>query len=261
MKIKLSALFVVLVFSFSARAAGIQEGSLLDGIEPGSDGKIDVLTVFAHQDDETIAGGGTLLKMKQDERVRLHILCLTTGDMSDAKNRLKISREHMGRIRIEELETAAAVYQAEQVIQFSYHDQGLESADQENLIEEILEVIDRTGAEVVLTHDPLGITRHPDHITCSRVATEAYRRSTAKRLYYKTLPAWEYSIRSTITPFRGEAERSRPTVKVDIRRYRKLRRMAFYAHASQTQFSLVGPAADLSLMEKYEYFTLADLKE
>jgi LmbE family N-acetylglucosaminyl deacetylase len=159
------------------------------------------------------------------------------------------------------LETAAAVYEAEQVIQFQYHDQGLESADQEKLIQEILEVIERTGAEMVLTHDPLGITMHPDHIACSSVATEAFNISSAKRLYYTTLPASLYNLITFFSPFKGEAERGVPTIRVNIREFRKLKRLAFYAHASQKHFSLVGPTAELRLGMNYEYFTLAGSKE
>jgi LmbE family N-acetylglucosaminyl deacetylase len=259
-KLIVSGLLSALLWSFSA-AARVPEGDLLEGLDPGPDGMIDILTVFAHQDDETIVEGGTLLKMKQDPRVRLHILCLTLGDMSEAKDRLKITPEHLGRIRSEELETAAAVYQAEQVIQFQYHDQGLESADQEKLTTEILEVIEDVGAEMVLTHDPLGITRHPDHITCSQVATEAFKRSSAKRLYYTTLPASMYRLILLFTPFKGQAERAVPTLRVNIKEFKKLKRMAFYAHASQKHFSLVGPTAEFRILMNYEYFTLAGSKQ
>jgi LmbE family N-acetylglucosaminyl deacetylase len=249
-----------LLFSVSASAAKVPEGEILDGVEPGPDGMIDILTVFAHQDDESIYGGGAVLKAMKDERVRLYILCLTLGDMSEAKDHLGISMDHLGRIRSEELETAAAVYGAQEVIQFSYHDQGLESADQERLIREIKEVIERVGAEIVITHDPPGVTLHPDHITCSRVATEAFKKSSAKVLYYPTLPGWAYRIVTGMSPFEGDIQPATPTFRVNIKDVKKLKKMAIYAHASQMHFSDVGFSADMMLLFDYEHYTLADSK-
>ena len=39
-----------LTVAISARAA-VPAGSLLDGVKPGPDGKIDVVTIFPHPDD------------------------------------------------------------------------------------------------------------------------------------------------------------------------------------------------------------------
>ncbi len=38
----------------------VPTGSLLEGVKPGPDGKINVVTVFSHPDDETFYTGGTL---------------------------------------------------------------------------------------------------------------------------------------------------------------------------------------------------------
>ncbi len=254
---------MVLLFAFSALAARLPEGDLLDGVQPGPDGGIDVLTVFAHQDDESIYGGGAVLKAVRDPRVRLYILCLTLGDVSEAKDRLGISMEHLGRIRSDELETAAAVYGAAEVIQFQYHDQGLESADQDKLIEEIRDVIDRVGAEVVITHGPLGVTGHPDHMTCSRATTEAFATSKAKRLYYPTLSKGMYSLarKLGLSPADQAVEPAGASFRVNIKEVKKLKKMACMAHASQMHFSDVGFATDVMLLFDHEYFALAAEKD
>jgi len=183
------ALILIILISSSAMARE-PVGDLLEGVNPGPDGMIDVLTVFSHQDDETIYGGGAVLKAMQDPRVRLYILCMTFDQTSGAKDRLEITPDHIGRIRAEELETAAAVYGATEVIQFKYASRTLGSVAPEKLISEIKEVIDRVGAEIVITHDPVGFTGHWDHVTCSRAATEAFHRSNADVLYYPSLPMW-----------------------------------------------------------------------
>ena len=80
-------------------AHALPEGDLLQGVQPGPDGKINILTVFAHQDDESIYGGGAVLKAMKDPRVRLHILCMTFDQTSDAIKNLKITPDHSGKIR------------------------------------------------------------------------------------------------------------------------------------------------------------------
>ena len=248
MKFRLIALTAIILLSTAATAA-LPERDLLDGVNPGPDGMIDVLAVFAHQDDETFYAGGTLLKLKDDPRVRLRFLCLTLGDKSDAINKLGITGERLGRIRSQELETAAAVYQAEEVIQFQYLDQELARADQERLIEEIRKVIDETGTEIVITHDPAGISGHPDHKTCSRAATEAFRRSAAQKLYYATLPEWIYKA-----IYRGETEPVYAEFRVNIRQHKKIKRLALYSHATQRHFSYIGFLMEAVRILDYEYF-------
>jgi LmbE family N-acetylglucosaminyl deacetylase len=253
MKTGLSGVLAVLLFCFSAGAAGIPEGALLEGLEPGPDGKIDVLTVFAHQDDESGAGG-TLLKMKKDPRVRVYLLCMTFDQTSPAKDNLGVTPDHIGRIRVKELEVAGAVYQADEVIQLMYHGRTLPHVDQEELIESIRQVIDRVGAEVVITFDPQGITGHQDHQALSKAATEAFNRSGAKRLYYKTMPKWAYDIAIAVTPYPNPAQPVYPTLKVNIKPERKLKKMATLAHVSQMQFSSIGVWTKLSFYQSHEYF-------
>ncbi len=257
---KISVLvFSVLILSASS-AAGVPSGDLLDGVEPGPDGKIDILSVFAHQDDESIYGGGAVLKALKDERVRFHILCTTFDQTSGPKDKLGITPDHIGRIRVEELETSAAVYGAEEVIQFSYHSRTLDDQDPERLVEDIKDVIDRVGAEIVITHDPHGITGHQDHLACSKTTTEAFRRSGAKVLYYPTLPKFIYRFMLMDRPAGADDQPAFPTFKVEISKEKKLKRVACYAHASQMHFSEVGTLTDLMLILDHEYFTLAEKK-
>ena len=151
MKRVIVAGLTVLALALSARA-GYREVTLLDGVAPGADGKIDVVAIYPHQDDESFWSGGTLHRLKQDPRVRLHLVCLTRGDMSGAKDALAISGSRLGDIRVKELALAAQVYQADELIQFDYHDQGLAAVGDEVLIGRLAAVLAATGAEVVLTY-------------------------------------------------------------------------------------------------------------
>ena len=206
----------VLLIGVSARA-GLPEVDLLEGVAPGPDGKIDVLTVFAHQDDETLLGG-SLIKMKKDPRVRLHLMVLTLGDKTPAQNKLGIGPEYMGRIRVGEMKSAATVYGADEVIQLEYHDYGLSDVDPDRLAADILAAIDRTGAEVVITFDPGGTTAHPDHMRCSQVATAAFNQSSARVLYYVTMSPRLYDLPYKFVGPKNdpESEPIKPTMRVDM---------------------------------------------
>ena len=249
----LVVMFVVLGLCLPA-AARVPEGDLLQGVTPGADGKIDILTVFAHQDDESIYGGGAVLKALEDPRVRLHILCLTFDQTSDLPPKFGITADQYGQVRVKELETAAAVYRAVEVIQFRYPSHVLPLTDPEKLIAEIKDAIDRTGAEIVLTHDPAGFTGHMDHLAASRVVTEAFRRSQAQALFYPTLPLYLYRPFLKYNAGRRPPPPAKPDFRVDIRAEKNLKRMACYSHASQMRFTSVGTVTKFFLCFNHEYF-------
>jgi len=251
MKKILLAITVSLIFGLSA-VAGELGSDLLQGINPGPDGKIDVITILPHEDDETIFVGGTIMKMKQDPRVRVHIMCLTLGDMSNTNKVLKITPELQGRIRSAELRSAAAVLGADQVIQLDYHDQGLAGADQNALRQKILDTINSTGAEVVVGYGPDGITGHTDHKTGSRVVTEAFKQSRAQKLYYISLPR----VASVIFAMGAQKRPMKPTVQVDIRPYKKLKMLAMDENATQKWFAGFFQHATMLNWFDFEYFAL-----
>jgi LmbE family N-acetylglucosaminyl deacetylase len=247
------ALFLCLLFSAAVANAAVPNGSLLDGVKPGPDGKIDVLMVSPHPDDESIYAAGTLILMKQNPAVRVHILCLTTGDLSPSEKRLKISKEEMGRVRVEEMKKAATVIGADSLTQFDYHDQGLSSADQQELARRVGQVIKSTGAEVIISYGPDGITHHPDHVAASRVVTSEFKKSAAQRLYYISLPEPVYPVYylyKRVHPLRA-------TVRVDIRQARKLKMLALDSHSSQKYFDQPGLRLEMSDLFRHEYFALA----
>jgi LmbE family N-acetylglucosaminyl deacetylase len=256
MKKAVFCLALLALFSFTA-AAAVPEGDLLAGVAPGPDGKIDVITIFPHQDDESIFVGGTMLKLKKDPRVRVHILCMTMGDVSDAKDKLGISEERMGQIRMAELASAASALGVDELIQLKYHDQGLASLDHEALVSEVLGIIDRVGAEVIFTYGPDGMTGHIDHVTLSKAVTEAWPGSHAQKLYYVSAPAGL----SVVYQVMGGSKPLSPTVRVDIRDEKKLKELAMDAHASQRHFSSVGLSMKLMEALSYEYFTEAGPKK
>ena len=251
-------LVLVVVWLIGSAAWGrAKERDLLAGIQPGLDGRIDVVTIFPHQDDETIFAGGALLMVKQDPRVRTHVVCFTLGDLSSAKDYLRISGEELARIRVQELRSATTDLRVDELIQLEHPDQGLPKLAREDLAEEAREIIERTGAEVVITYGPDGMTGHVDHRALSAAVTAAFPQTPAQRLYYVSVPRFW----AMIYPNEAHLRPQPAAVKVDIRPVKKLKGLALCAHASQKFFS--GWLLNVGMMNRFdhEWFALAAEKQ
>jgi len=231
--------------------AGIPAGDLLAGVRAGEDGKIDVLTIFPHPDDEMYCDG-TLLKLKTDPRVRVHLLVMTLGDLSPAKDTLGITPEKMAAIRIQEMQKVAAVLPAEEVIQWDIHDQGLPQVPENELAQKILEVINQTGAEVIIGYGPEGITGHPDHLAGYQATEMAFPKSQAQKLFYVNVPKALYPIYRSYS----HTNPLPATIRVDVRDFKKMKLLAIDEHGSQKFFIGKIERLEMSLIFNYEYFTL-----
>jgi N-acetylglucosamine malate deacetylase 2 len=251
MRIKIMLVMALLALTFAARAE-VPVGDLLQGVRPGPDGMIDVITIYPHEDDETIFTGGTILKMKEDPRVRVHIMCLTLGELSGAKKTLNITPEFQGKIRAQELKAAAAVLKADEVIQLDYHDQGLAGADQELLRQKVLAAIDETHAEVVITYGPDGMSGHIDHRTLCKAVTDVFPQSHAQRLYYAAMPSSLGHIYKVV----NRIGYTQADIAVDISPYKKLKKLALDEHATQVFFS-GSTSTHVESMYDHEWFKLA----
>ena len=130
----------------------------------------------------------------------------------------------------------------------------LNKVGDEKLIKEIKDVIDKTGAEIVITHDPAGITGHWDHVECSKVATEAFKQSHAQVLYYPTLPKDLYRVALLFKTYRTKGAPAAPDFKVNIRDEKRLKRLACYEHASQMLYTTVGMDLGIFFIMDHEYF-------
>ncbi len=144
-----------------------------------------LLAVFAHPDDETLGNGGTLALYAR-RGVEVHLVCATRGEVGEAPEGLK-GFSTIGEMREDELKSAAAVLGLKAVNLLGYRDSGMPgSADNlhhEALVAAPLEEvalliaahIRRIRPQVVVTFDPIGGYRHPDHIAIHRATVEAFR--------------------------------------------------------------------------------------
>jgi len=137
------------------------------------------------------------------------------------------------------------------------------TADPEEVVRRLEAILDELRPAVVLTFDPGGIYGHPDHVTASARATEAYRRASRRPagprvLYHQAIPRSALEemgrVQEAFAAMRGGAqapppseddllqqrrfaELARPdeevTTVVDVRSVLDRKLAALAAHASQ----------------------------
>jgi LmbE family N-acetylglucosaminyl deacetylase len=164
-----------------------------------------LLFSFAHPDDESFSGAG-LACWCRARRIRVVLVCATRGDrgkpgdpsVSGAPSDVAAARER-------ELRDAAAIIGIEHVHQLGYRDRELADADPVEIRGTLVELIRFYRPAVVVTFDPNGFNRHPDHVAISRftsdaiaAAADARWHSTAgaphvvqRLLWTPPLPPWE----------------------------------------------------------------------
>ena len=142
-----------------------------------------LLAIFAHPDDESFGVGGVLAQAAS-AGIPVHLICTTDGDLGGTEDNRDLGRD----LRRGELREAMTALGVGEPIFLGYGDSGMENwprpavcyanADREDVITRLVAIIRELRPNVVLTFDPGGIYGHPDHVTVSAHATEAYRRAS-----------------------------------------------------------------------------------
>lgn len=159
-----------------------------------------LLAIFAHPDDEVFRCGGTLALLAK-RGVRVHILTFTRGQAGSCGDPPVCTREQLGVVRTNELHCSCRSLGLETPIVLDYEDGKLESISEEEGIAQILDQIQATRPQVLLTWPPDGLSGHPDHIAVSRWSSDAYHlavkagNTDLAALYHLAMP---YSIASEL---------------------------------------------------------------
>ncbi|MDO8491835.1 MAG: PIG-L family deacetylase, partial [Dehalococcoidia bacterium] len=144
-----------------------------------------LLYVGAHPDDETFGLGGTLAYYAA-AGVKVYCACATRGEAGS------ISPEHLrgfaspGDLRWAELKCAGEVLGLTDVIYLGYRDSGmpgsvdnkhpqaLAAAPVEEVAGRVVKALREFRPQVVITSDPIGGYRHPDHIAIHDATVMAF---------------------------------------------------------------------------------------
>jgi LmbE family N-acetylglucosaminyl deacetylase len=171
-----------------------------------------ILVVLAHPDDETFGMGGTLALYAQ-QGVEVNLVCATRGEVGDVPEGMMDGYTSVAELREHELMEATKILGIKNVDFLGYrdsgmpgspdnqHSQALAAAPLDEVAGKVVQYIRKYRPQVVLTFDPIGGYRHPDHIAIQRAAEQAFYKAgdptfysenypsfSPKKLYFHTMP-------------------------------------------------------------------------
>jgi LmbE family N-acetylglucosaminyl deacetylase len=144
-----------------------------------------MLSVLAHPDDESFGMGGTLALYAQ-KGVKVHLICATRGEAGEVGPEYLRDYESIGELREAELRCAAGHLGLVGVHFLDYRDSGMTASPDNNhpdalvnapveaVAAKIVKHIRTIRPQVVLTFDPIGGYRHPDHIAIHKATVKAF---------------------------------------------------------------------------------------
>ncbi len=181
-----------------------------------------LLAVFAHPDDESFGPGGTLAHYAgQGTEVRL--LCATRGEVGDIPEELLEGDRDIAHLRESELRCAAEHLGLSDVHFLDYRDSGmpgsednhhpraLAAAPLDEVSAKIYEYMQEHQPQVVITFDPIGGYRHPDHIAVYEATRRAFEMAQntssgyrPQKLYYHTFSKRLLRLLLRVLPLIGQ---------------------------------------------------------
>jgi LmbE family N-acetylglucosaminyl deacetylase len=233
-----------------------------------------ILAVLAHPDDESFGMGGTLAHYAR-RGCDVYLVCATRGEAGEMDPEHLLGFESIAEKRESELRCAAEHLGLKEVFFLPYRDSGMTgspdnsnpraqiNAPLEEVAVRVVKFIRELKPDVVLTFDPIGGYRHPDHIHIHNATVMAFEKAADEsfhpeagspfnpgKLYFHTFPRWFLRIVVNIMPLFGKnprkfgrngdidmkslAEVNFPThAKIDIRDVQHIKAAASACHASQ----------------------------
>ena len=233
-----------------------------------------ILAVLAHPDDESFGMGGTLALYAQ-KGYKVHLICATLGEAGTVDNEYLKNYNSISELREAELRCAAGSLGLTSVHLLGYRDSGMPGTPEnehpnaqinhsiEAVAGKIVKFIREIKPDVVLTFDPMGGYKHPDHIHIQKATTLAFEKAPdasfhpesgvpfqPQALYYHLFPRGFLKWATRLMPLFGKDPRKWgrnkdidlkslvdvefPThARIDIRDVIETKRAAGACHASQ----------------------------
>ncbi len=190
-----------------------------------------LIFVGAHPDDESFGLGGTLAEYAL-RGVRVLYACATRGEVGSADPEHLEGHASPGDMRWAELLAAADALGLAEVIHLGYRDSGmpgspdnshaeaLAAAPLEAVTERVVQVLRAQRPQVVITFDPIGGYRHPDHIAIHLATVQAFHAAgdparypaagpayAPQKLYFQVFPKGFLKAAVKVLPFLGQDPR------------------------------------------------------
>ncbi len=190
-----------------------------------------LLFVGAHPDDETFGIGGTLAQYAI-AGVKVYYTCATRGEAGSADPEYMKGYATPGDMRWAELKCASRNLGLADVIYLGYRDSGMAGSEDnkhpqalvmapvDQVAGRVVEVIRKLKPEVVITADPIGGYRHPDHIAIHNATVKAFHAAgdakyypenglpfQPRKLYFSIFPRGWLKVTVRLLPLFGQDPR------------------------------------------------------
>lgn len=259
-----------------------------------------LLAVLAHPDDESFGMGGTLALYAR-RGVDVYLVCATRGEVGEMDPKMLDGFHSAAERRESELRCAAQHLGLKDVFFLDYRDSGMPGSPDnrhpnalvaqplEVVTDKIVHYIRQLRPQVLITFDPIGGYRHPDHIFIHNATVKAFNEAgnseylpgdlpshRPQKFYYHVIPHFILRIVVALMPLVGKDPRrfgknndidlasivqTRFPIhaRVNYRDVAKIRDEAAACHASQNGGGLIsGPFASLRRMiASYESYMRA----
>ena len=233
-----------------------------------------ILAVLAHPDDESFGLGGTLA-LYASKGYDTYLVCATRGEVGTVDEEHLNGYKDIAELRTDELMRAAKYLGLKDVYFLGYRDSGMPGMEDnqhpdaqinhpvDEVAGQVVKYIRELKPEIVLTFDPIGGYKHPDHIHVHKATVLAFEKSDdpsfhpeagmpfkPRALYYQVFPRWFLKWMTRLLSLTGKdptkwgrngdinlkelAEVEFPVhVRLDIRSVAEIKRQAGAQHASQ----------------------------
>ncbi len=188
-----------------------------------------LLTVMAHPDDETFGMGGTLA-LYASRGADVYLVCATRGEVGDVDPDLLKGFNSIAERREAELRCAAEKLGLKEVFFLGYrnsgmpgsadnrHPQALAAQPVDEVAAQVAHYIRKLRPQVVVTFDPIGGYRHPDHIAIHNATVRAFHAAgdpdfapdaeglppyAPQKLYFHTMPHKLLRLAVRLMPLMG----------------------------------------------------------
>jgi LmbE family N-acetylglucosaminyl deacetylase len=233
-----------------------------------------ILAVLAHPDDESFGLGGTLA-LYAKRGYETYYVCATRGEAGTVDPEFLNGFKDTAEMRTDELMRAAKELGLKEVHFLGYRDSGMPGMEAnqhpdaqinhpvEVVAGKVVKHIREIKPDIVITFDPIGGYKHPDHIHIHKATVLAFEKAgdasfhpdagspfKPSALYYQIFPRWFLRVMTRLMPLIGKdptqwgrngdinlkelAEVDFPVhVRLNVRSVSEEKRKASEQHASQ----------------------------
>lgn len=147
-----------------------------------------LLAVLAHPDDESFGLGGTLA-LYASKGYDTYLICATRGEVGTLDEEYLKGFKDTAELRTDELERAAKVLGLKKVFFLDYRDSGMPGTEAnkhpeaqinhsvDEVAGKVVKYIRELKPDVVITFDPIGGYKHPDHIHIHKATVLAFEKA------------------------------------------------------------------------------------